>query len=126
MHRFDLEVGAVMGGEGIAVGHQQGARGNPRQPGAAAEPEPLTLADGVVPEAGMLPENAARRCVDDVAWGVTEVMPHELGVGDLAEKADALTVLAALRREVQITCDRADFGLVEVTYRKVGARELRG
>jgi hypothetical protein len=69
-------------------------------------------------------ENASRREVHDVSLPLAEVVPDELAVRDLPEKADALAVFAVLVRESELSRESADFGLPQLAERKESARHL--
>ena len=65
------------------------------EPGAATHAEAFALADGVKPEAVVTADGSARLPLHDIAVAATEVALDEVVVANLAEEADALTVLTA-------------------------------
>src|SRR5205814_1396503 len=68
-------------------------------PRAAPQADAFALPDGVKPETAMTRQDAAGLKLDDFASLFAQVIPDKLRILDLAEKTDALAVLAIAIRQ---------------------------
>ena len=88
------------------------------EPGATTHAEAFALADGVKPEAMVTADGSARLPLHDIAVAATEVALDEVVVANLAEEADALTVLAARAGQARRLGQAADFMFHQVADRE--------
>mmetsp|Transcript_8825 Transcript_8825/g.25649 ORF Transcript_8825/g.25649 Transcript_8825/m.25649 type:complete len:495 (-) Transcript_8825:84-1568(-) len=84
-------------------------------------PEAAALADGVEPEALVLPDHLAGCEVADDALGLAEVCAQEVVEGDLAQEADALAVLARRRGQAEAAASKAERRIRQHTVTREGA-----
>ena len=104
----DGEGGLVGGGGVVAVGDVEDVVGDiffDDEPGATGEAHALALADGVEPEAFVLPDPTPCLEFDDIAWVLAEVATDIVVVVDFSQKADALGVLALGINQVLTLCN---------------------
>ena len=81
-------------------------------PGSTAQSQALSLPYGVEPVPPVLPQHRAHVQVNNITGTLSQIKLNKLVVFNLAEKADALTVLAILRGQVM--------GLRQGTYLGLG------
>ena len=75
------------------------------EPGATGEAHAFALADGVEPEAFVLPDATTRLEFDDIARVLSEVATDIVVVVDFSQEADALGVLALGIDQVLTLCN---------------------
>ena len=101
--------GRLVGGGGVvAVGDVEDVVGDvffDDEPGTTGEAHTLALADGVEPEAFVLPDATPRLEFDDIARVLAEVATDIVVVVDFSQEADALGVLALGIDQVLTLCN---------------------
>ena len=94
------------------------------EPGAAGEAHALALADGVEPEAFVLPDATTCLEFDDIARVLSEVATDIVVVVDFSQKADALGVLALGIDQVFTLRNLTHLIFHIMAYRKNGFTQL--
>ena len=94
-------------------------------PWAAAQAQAETLPDRVKPVSQVCTQALPGGGVDDGPFALSQVELDELAVVDLAEKTDALAVLAVAGRQLVLMRQAADLGLGQVTDREARPMQLR-